>query len=57
MRIRRRYPGVVILLLTAAEGASLRVSSLTVEDKRILSPAWLADFWRRHSQSRSDAGR
>jgi len=57
MRIRRRYPGVVILLLTAAEGASLRVSSLTVEDKRILSPAWLADFWRRHSESRSDAGR
>jgi DNA-binding NarL/FixJ family response regulator len=56
MRIRRRFPGVVILLLTAAEGASLRVSSLTVEDKRILSPGWLADFWGRHSHSRSDSG-
>jgi DNA-binding NarL/FixJ family response regulator len=51
VRIRRRYPGVVVLLLTATSGASLRVSSLSVEDKLDLSPQWLADFWRRHSQS------
>jgi DNA-binding NarL/FixJ family response regulator len=52
LRIRRYYPDVVVLLLTATRQASLRDPSLTVEDKRDLSAQWLADFWRRHGQSR-----
>ena len=51
-RIRRRYPDVVVLLLTATRQAFLSDPSLTVEDKRELSSEWLLDFWRRHGQSR-----
>ena len=47
LRIRRRHPGVVVLLLTAASRASVRDASLAVEDKRDLSPGWVVDFWRR----------
>lgn len=47
--IRRRYPDVVVLLLTAARRAHVSDQWLRVEDKRDLSPQWLADFWRRHS--------
>ena len=50
LRIRRRHPNVVVLLLTAARRASVSDPSLTVEDKRDLSPEFLADFWRRHSR-------
>ena len=50
LRIRSRHPDVVVLLLTAARRASVSDSSLTVEDKRDLSPEWLADFWRRHGR-------
>jgi DNA-binding NarL/FixJ family response regulator len=52
LRIRRRHPDVVVLLLTATRRASVPGSSLTVEDKRDLCPRWLADFWRRHGQTR-----
>jgi DNA-binding NarL/FixJ family response regulator len=52
LRIRRRHPDVVVLLLTATRRASVGDSSLMVEDKRDLSPEWLADFWRRHGPSR-----
>ena len=52
LRIRRRHPDVVVLLLTATRRASVSDSSLMVEDKRDLSPEWLAAFWRRHGQSR-----
>jgi DNA-binding NarL/FixJ family response regulator len=51
-RIRRRHPDVVVVLLTAARWASVAEPSLVVEDKRDMSPQWLADFWQRHSQSR-----
>jgi CheY-like chemotaxis protein len=46
-RIRRHYPDVVILLLTATRQAYLHDPALTVEDKRELSSEWLVDFWRR----------
>jgi DNA-binding NarL/FixJ family response regulator len=52
LRIRRRHPDVVVLLLTATRHASVSDPSLMVEDKRDLSPQWLADFWRRHGRSR-----
>jgi DNA-binding NarL/FixJ family response regulator len=52
LRIRRGHPDVVILLLTAARRASVSDHSLIVEDKRDLSPESLAQFWRRHGQSR-----
>ena len=52
LRIRRRHPDVVVLLLAAARRASVSDPSLMVEDKRDLSPEWLAQFWRRHGQSR-----
>ena len=45
--MRRRYPDVVVLLLTAARRAHVADQWLRVEDKRDLSPQWLADFWRR----------
>jgi len=48
LRIRRRHPGAIVLLLTATRRASVRDLSLPVEDKRDLSPQWLTDFWRRH---------
>ena len=44
--MRRRYPDVVVLLLTAARRAHVADQWLRVEDKRDLSPQWLADFWR-----------
>jgi DNA-binding NarL/FixJ family response regulator len=47
-RIRRHYPDVVVLLLTATRQASLTDPALTVEDKRDLSSALLVEFWRRH---------
>jgi DNA-binding NarL/FixJ family response regulator len=49
LRIRRYYPDVVVLLLTATRQASLSDPSLTVEDKRDLSSEWLSEFWRRHA--------
>lgn len=52
LRIRRRHPDVVVLLLTSTKRESLSDPSLTVEDKRELSSEWLADFWRRHGTSR-----
>jgi two-component system, CitB family, response regulator DctR len=47
-RIRRRNPGTVVLLVTAARRAHLGDRRLRVEDKRDLSPEWLADYWQRH---------
>jgi DNA-binding NarL/FixJ family response regulator len=52
LRIRRHYPDVVVLLLTALRQASLGDPSLTVEDKRDLSAEWLAGFWQRHRPRR-----
>jgi DNA-binding NarL/FixJ family response regulator len=46
--MRRLHPDVVVLLLTAGRRPRLTDQWLRVEDKRDLSPAWLADFWRRH---------
>lgn len=50
--IRRRHPDVVVLLLSAARRAHVADQGLRVEDKRDLSPQWLADFWRRHGLPR-----
>jgi DNA-binding NarL/FixJ family response regulator len=50
--IRRRHPEVVVLLLTAGRKPRLTDQWLRVEDKRDLSPAWLADFWRQHGLPR-----
>jgi CheY-like chemotaxis protein len=47
-RIRRQFPDVVVLLLTASKREQLSDPSLTIEDKRNLSCRLLADFWRRH---------
>jgi DNA-binding NarL/FixJ family response regulator len=52
IRLRRRHPDVLVLLLTAARRASVSDPSLLVGDTRDLSPEWLADFWRRHGRSR-----
>lgn len=46
--IRRRYPDVVVILLTAERRTRVADQWLRIEDKRDLSPRWLADFWRRH---------
>jgi DNA-binding NarL/FixJ family response regulator len=51
LRIRRQYPEVVVLLLTATRRAQVDDVSLTVEDKRDLSSQWLAEFWQRHGRS------
>ena len=51
-RIRRQYPDVVVLLLTATKREQLGDPSLTIEDKRDLSCQWLAEFWRRHRPDR-----
>ena len=50
LRIRRRYPDTVVLLLTAARKAHLADRWLRVEDKRDLSPEWLAEFWQRYAR-------
>jgi DNA-binding NarL/FixJ family response regulator len=50
LRIRRLYPDVVVLLLTATRQASLSDPSLTIEDKRDLSSEWPAEFWQ-HGRS------
>ncbi len=50
LRIRRRYPDTVVLLLTAARKAHVADRWLRVEDKRDLSPEWLADFWQRSAR-------
>jgi DNA-binding NarL/FixJ family response regulator len=52
IRIRRQHRDVVVLLLTATRRASVTDPSLAVEDKRDLSPQWIADFWQRHSPAR-----
>ena len=52
VQIRRRHPDVVVLLLTAASRARLSDPSLMLENKRDLSPEWLADFWQRHRPKR-----
>jgi CheY-like chemotaxis protein len=51
-RIRRQYPDVVVLLLTATKREQLADPSLTIEDKRDLSCRWLAESWRRHCPDR-----
>ena len=51
VRIRRQYPDVVVLLLTATKREQLGDPSLTIEDKRDISCQWLADFWQRHCPS------
>jgi DNA-binding NarL/FixJ family response regulator len=56
-RIRRHYPRVVVLLLTATRQASLNDPALTVEDKRDLSSQWLIEFWRRHGDHGSSGAR
>ena len=51
-RIHERHPGVATLVLTATpHHRSLRDRSLAVEDKRKLSPDWLAGYWQRHGSS------
>jgi DNA-binding NarL/FixJ family response regulator len=50
LRIRRRRPETVVLLLTAARKAHVADRWLRVEDKRDLSPEWLADFWERYGR-------
>lgn len=50
LRIRRRRPDTVVLLLTAARRAHLADRWLRVEDKRDLSPEWLTDYWQRYGR-------
>jgi CheY-like chemotaxis protein len=47
-RIRRHFPDVVVLLLTASRRATLDDLAVTIEDKHDLSSEWLIEFWRRH---------
>ena len=47
-RIRRQFPDVVVLLLTATKRKQLSDPSLTIEGKRELSCRLLTEFWRRH---------
>jgi len=49
LRIRRRHPNVVVVVLTAATHAYGRDSSPMVEDKRDLSPERLDELWRQRS--------
>src|SRR5215469_2993040 len=50
--VRRRHPEIVVLLLATGRRPRLTDQWLWVEDKRDLSPQWLADFWRRHGRAR-----
>ena len=50
LRLRRRHPDTVVLLLTAASRAHLADRWLRVEDKREVSPEWLADYWQQHGR-------
>ena len=52
LRLRRRHPEVVVLLLTADRRPRLTDQWLRVEDKRVLSPQLLDSFWRRHGGPR-----
>lgn len=52
-RLRRLYPGVVVLLLTQAWRPALSDPSLLIEDKRELSADWLIRFWGRYGESRA----
>ena len=47
-RGRRRHPDVAVPVLTEGPKTRLTDPWLRVEDKRDLSPGWLAEFWRRH---------
>jgi chemotaxis response regulator CheB len=48
-RIHERHPGVVTVVLTATpDDRASAVRSLAVEDKRNLTPDWLATYWRHH---------
>lgn len=49
-RIRRHFPDVVVLLLTASRRATLVLNdfAVTIEDKHDLSSEWLLEFWRQH---------
>jgi CheY-like chemotaxis protein len=47
-RIRTEHPDVVVVLVTASPQTS-DDPSLVIEDRRDVSPRWLADLWRRHS--------
>ena len=48
-RIRRRHPDVTVVLLSADARPSEADESLVIEDKRDVSPRWLADVWQRAS--------
>lgn len=48
-RIRTGHPDVVVVLVTANPRTSEDDPSLVIEDRRNVSPRWLADLWRRHS--------
>ena len=50
-RIRRRHPDVMVVLLSADAPSSEADASLVIEDKRDVSPRWLADVWRLLSAS------
>jgi len=54
--IRRRYPEIVVVLLSAFSRASAKDPELSVVDKRDLSPRWLADFWATRGGSSSSVG-
>jgi len=52
-RIHERHPDIVTLILTATPPhTSARVRSLAIEDKRNLSPEWLAAYWQRRTRRR-----
>ena len=48
-RIRTGHPDVVVVLVTANPRTSEDDPSLVIEDRRDVSPRWLADLWWRHS--------
>jgi DNA-binding NarL/FixJ family response regulator len=53
-RFCHRHPDAVVLLLTASRPTSTTTAAAVqvVEDKGILSPQWLTDFWLRQGESR-----
>ena len=51
--IRRQYPDVVVLLLTATRRSHADDPTLTIEDKRDLSSQLLSEFWQRHNPRQS----
>lgn len=51
-QLRRQHPDVVVVLLSASAPMPGTDPSLAVEDKRSVSPRWLADLWQRRGRSR-----